>query len=224
MALALNGNTELGAYIQTMIVPVRYTDFDSSQDRENGQGEGIIEKYIKPFIEKKGEVDMIITISQALPEDCNIDVFATATRGGFNDNMNFIREDGSKAILGGAETIKTTLPTQMTQGNSKAAYWGKYFKNINEYRIYKGDLRKSPNNSTKENYPNEQVYYAPGGNYLSNEIFYRVSKLRETLQPKLSTGHFHIAMIQAKGDLVSGKIKELVTIVKQVIKNAITGL
>ena len=224
VALALNGNTELGAYIQTMIVPVRYTDFDGSQDREEGQGKGIIEKYIKPFIEKKGEVDMIITISQALPEDCNIDVFATATRGGFNDNMNFIREDGSKAILGGAETIKTTLPTQMTQGNSKAAYWGKYFKNINEYRIYKGDLRKSPNNSTKENYPNEQVYYAPGGNYLSNEIFYRVSKLRETLQPKLSTGHFHIAMIQAKGDLVSGKIKELVTIVKQVIKNAITGL
>ena len=224
MALALNGNTELGAYIQTMIVPVRYTDFDGSQDREEGQGKGIIEKYIKPFIEKKGEVDMIITISQALPEDCNIDVFATATRGGFNDNMNFIREDGSKAILGGAETIKTTLPTQMTQGNSKATYWGKYFKNINEYRIYEGDLRKSPNNSTKENYPNEQVYYAPGGNYLSNEIFYRVSKLRESLQPKLSTGHFHIAMIQAKGDLVSGKIKELVTIVKQVIKNAITGL
>ena len=225
VALALNGNTELGGYIQTMIVPVRYTDFDSSQDRENGQGEGIIEKYIKPFIEKKGEVDMIITISQA-DAKYNIDVFATATRRGFNDNMNFIREDGSKAIPGGAETIKTTLPKKMVDSKLGTNYNGRYFitkKDFDDY-YYKGDYSKEKILDINDDLPQLSIYYGPGGNYLSNEIFYRVSKLRETLQPKLSTGHFHIAMIQAKGDLVSGKIKELVTIVKQVIKNAITGL
>ncbi|ASF43484.1 hypothetical protein [Capnocytophaga endodontalis] len=222
VALALNGNTELGGYIQTMIVPVRYTDFDSSQDRKNGQGEGIIEKYIKPFIEKKGEVDMIITISQADAE-YNIDVFATATRGGFNDNMNFIREDGSKAIPGGAETIKTTLPKKMVDSKLGTNYNGRYFitkKDFDDY--YKGDYSKDFFLDINDDLPQLSIYYGPGGNYLSNEIFYRVAKLRESLQPKLPTGHFHIRKIQGvKEELVPEKVKELITIIKETIKNAL---
>ena len=223
VALALNGNTELGGYIQTMIVPVRYTDFDSSQDRKNGQGEGIIEKYIKPFIEKKGEVDMIITISQADAE-YNIDVFATATRRGFNDNMNFIREDGSKAIPGGAETIKTTLPKKMVDSKLGTNYNGTYFitkKDFDDY-YYKGDYSKKFFLDINDDLPQLSIYYGPGGNYLSNEIFYRVAKLRESLQPKLPTGHFHIRKIQGvKEELVSEKVKELITIIKETIKNAL---
>lgn len=222
VALALNGNTELGGYIQTMIVPVRYTDFDSSQDRENGQGEGIIEKYIKPFIEKKGEVDMIITISQADAE-YNIDVFATATRGGFNDNMNFIREDGSKAIPGGAETIKTTLPKKMVDSKLGTNYNGRYFitkKDFDDY--YKGDYSKEFFLDINDDLPQLSIYYGPGGNYLSNEIFYRVAKLRESLQPKLPTGHFHIRKIQGvKEELVPRKVEKLITIIKETIKNAL---
>ena len=223
VALALNGNTELGGYIQTMIVPVRYTDFDSSQDRKNGQGKGIIEKYIKPFIEKKGEVDMIITISQADAE-YNIDVFATATRRGFNDNMNFIREDGSKAIPGGAETIKTTLPKKMVDSKLGTNYNGRYFitkKDFDDY-YYKGDYSKKFFLDINDDLPQLSIYDGPGGNYLSNEIFYRVAKLRESLQPKLPTGHFHIRKIQGvKEELVPEKVKELITIIKETIKNAL---
>ena len=223
VALALNGNTELGGYIQTMIVPVRYTDFDSSQDRKNGQGEGIIEKYIKPFIEKKGEVDMIITISQADAE-YNIDVFATATRRGFNDNMNFIREDGSKAIPGGAETIKTTLPKKMVDSKLGTNYNGRYFitkKDFDDY-YYKGDYSKEKILDINDDLPQLSIYYGPGGNYLSNEIFYRVAKLRESLQPKLPTGHFHIRKIQGvKEELVPEKVEKLITIIKETIKNAL---
>ena len=223
VALALNGNTELGGYIQTMIVPVRYTDFDSSQDRKNGQGKGIIEKYIKPFIEKKGEVDMIITISQADAE-YNIDVFATATRRGFNDNMNFIREDGSKAIPGGAETIKTTLPKKMVDSKLGTNYNGRYFitkKDFDDY-YYKGDYSKEKILDINDDLPQLSIYYGPGGNYLSNEIFYRVAKLRESLQPKLPTGHFHIRKIQGvKEELVPEKVEKLITIIKETIKNAL---
>jgi hypothetical protein len=51
-----------------------------------------------------------------------------------------------------------------------------------------------------------QVYrakYRYGGDYLSNEIFYRVALARERWQktnpnqPKFPTGHFHVAYIQA---------------------------
>jgi pyrrolidone-carboxylate peptidase len=37
-----------------------------------------------------------------------------------------------------------------------------------------------------------------GGDYLSNEIFYRVGKLRSEIKPTLATGHLHIPMIQEK--------------------------
>jgi pyrrolidone-carboxylate peptidase len=120
VALGLANNDKLGAYIQTIVVPVRYTDFDGSQDNAKGQGEGIIERYITPFI---NQVDMIITISQAGVDDYHIDVFATATRKGLNDNMDFKRVDESKSVSNTApETIITTLPIEMTRGNSKAIF------------------------------------------------------------------------------------------------------
>lgn len=204
VALALANNDKLGAYIQTMVVPVRYTDFDGNQSNNSGQGEGIIEKYIK---EKIKEVDMIVTVSQAGPNNYHIDVFATATREGFNDNMDFKREDESKSFSGTTpETIKTTLPIQMTQGKSKAIYWGKY-----------NQKNETSKNATLDNYPKEKVYNGPGGNYLSNEIFYRVAKLRME-RPTLKTGHFHIAKIQEKNeDLDSSKAHELLETVKQTL-------
>ena len=204
VALVLANNSELGAYIQTIVVPVRYTDFDDSQENNKGQGEGIIEKYIK---EKIKEVDMIVTVSQAGPDDYHIDVFATATREGFNDNMDFKREDESKSFSDTApETIKTTLPIQMTQGNSKAVYWGKYYQKDG-----------TSGNATIDKIPTEKVYDGPGGNYLSNEIFYRVAKLRME-RPTLKTGHFHISKIQEKNEeLDSSKAQKLLDNVKQTL-------
>ena len=37
-----------------------------------------------------------------------------------------------------------------------------------------------------------------GGDYLSNEIFYRVARLRSKQRPSLPTGHLHIPLIQSK--------------------------
>ena len=40
-----------------------------------------------------------------------------------------------------------------------------------------------------------------GGSYLSNEIFYRVSRLRKSHNPNMSTGHYHVPRLQhGKGD------------------------
>jgi len=47
-----------------------------------------------------------------------------------------------------------------------------------------------------------KITYGSGGEFLSNEIYYRVALARERWQkanpsqPKFSTGHFHIAYIQ----------------------------
>lgn len=206
LALSLSKNNEIGANIQTLIVPVRYTDFDGSTDPKEGHGEGVVEKYIKPFIEK---VDMIITISQAGPKDFNIDKYATATRGGFNDNSDFIRVDGSHAIKTDDEWIETTLPKEMTNAPFVKYNWN--------YDGENGELIPPK--------VGQKISYGPGGSYLSNEIFYRVAKLRKDNKPTLPTGHFHISKIQENGeDLNHNEIKELLSVVKQAIVEGIKAI
>lgn len=231
-ALALyNSLTQNGmGYIQSMIVPVRYSDFDNSKNKTTGQGEGIIEKYIKPWL---NEADMIITISQSGPNDYNIDVFSTATRGGTMDNMDFTRIKGSKSVnISSAETIVTTLPDKFTQNPSPAVFNGGYKITENGESLI----------ATKNNFPNSKIFSGPGGNYLSNEIFYRVAKLREEwIKSKLpnvvtkATGHFHVAMLQSGNasynsvngttkSFVNSSTKNLIDKIKTAINQGITGI
>ena len=209
VALALANNDNLGAYIQTMVVPVRYTDFDGSQENDKGQGEGIIEKYIKPFI---NQVDMIITISQYRPNENVIDMFGTSRRGGFNDNMDFIRENGSQAISTQVEWIETTLPKTFSKVSSVKFNW-KFDDIQNPKKIV----------PKKEQKLNE----GSGGDYLSNEIFYRVGKMRSEIKPTLPTGHFHIEKIQderVSEDLNSTEISDLLILIKKGIEEGIKGI
>lgn len=65
------------------------------------------------------------------------------------------------------------------------------------------------------------------GNYLSNEIVYRGAKLRKTLRPNLSTGHFHISKLQDEtisDNYDSLKTIEILNIFKNAINNGTTGL
>lgn len=207
VALSLNEINIGNCYIQTMIVPVRYTDFDGNQDNAKGQGEGIIEKYIKPWI---NQVDMIITISQYRPKENVIDMFGTSRRGGFNDNENFIRENGSQAVSTKFEWIQTTLPK--TFSNAPFVKFNWKFDNVSH-----------PENTVPKS---EQILNeGSGGDYLSNEIFYRVGKMRSEIRPTLATGHFHIEKLQeAKQDLKVSEIERLLSIVKKGIEEGIKGI
>ena len=219
VALALHG-TEFSdedgniGEIQAMIFPVRYEDFDSSKNSTAGMGEGVVEKYIRPLFD---EADMIVTISQSGPKCYHIDTFATATRGGSSDNKGYTRPEGTKSVSTDApETLPTTLPSSITKG--KANYYGRF-------AFTKSDLKNRKwERSKKDNYPQDkEVYWGPGGNYLSNEIFYRVSLLRENwIASQLPnvvtkpTGHFHVAKLQLNSDspFNNEKTKKLVDIVR----------
>ncbi|WP_291275776.1 S8 family serine peptidase [Flavobacterium sp.] len=120
-----DSNNPIG-FIQTMIVPVRYKDFDGHEG-DAGNGIGIIEKYLGPYIkDSTKKVDLIMTMSQDLaPDFLNIDRFATIIRGGSPDNMGARRlaDSTSLDLLTDAnpnvdETkkfnwIQTTLPKDM---------------------------------------------------------------------------------------------------------------
>jgi hypothetical protein len=209
VALALAYTDRPGFHIQTMVVPVRYTDFDSSQSRNQGHGEGIIEKYIGTLVE---QVDMIITISQYRPGENVIDMFATCRRGGrTKDNQNYTREIGSKALDTPFEWIPTTLPRSFAITPFVKLNW--------EYN----NVGSVPGQFPPSN--DMLITEGPGGNYLSNEIFYRVAKIRMEHRPTLPSGHFHIAQIQSPGEeLRPGLMAELLSIVKNAVDAGLNGL
>ena len=209
VALSLESKNIENAFIQTLIVPVRYTDFDDSQENNKGQGKGIIEKYIEKFID---EVDMVVTISQYLKGQNVIDMFSTIRRGGFNDNQDFTREDQSKALISNDEWIKTTLPVA--------------FSNI---PLVKMNWRFNDENHPENTLPpeNQKLTEGSGGGYLSNEIFYRVAKLRKDKRPNLPTGHFHIEKLQdesIKEDFSNGKMTTLLDLIKKSLKEGVKSI
>jgi pyrrolidone-carboxylate peptidase len=70
-----------------------------------------------------------------------------------------------------------------------------------------------------------------GGNYLSNEIYYRVAKLRAAIKPSLPTGHLHIPLTQSNGDfepvrgnIVTPDIHPSITLLLNKIKEIINKL
>ena len=244
-ALALHGKTIGDYYIQTFIAPVRYKDFD-----EFKEGEGIIEKFVTPFIT---EVDMIITVSQGGVFRFDVDRFPAKNRGGYKDNMLWGTGAGNnktsfkQLTIGGEEFYKTTLPYRKivpNVNNPSDTFWV-YFnqtfeavgKDYPEDHIQGTQLIEDVSDGTPENnciindfkeLQSLQSVSGSGSNYLSNEIFYRVAKLRTQLKPDLQTGHLHVPLTQygrsfpdSRDNIVTidinPKMKELIDKIKEII-------
>ncbi len=205
VALSLHNNFtgNKQGFFQSMLFPVRYCDFDGSDRPDSGMGKGVVERYIGPWI---GSVDMIITISQGHPHTYAIDKFATITRGGLIDNMGHRRPEGSPCIQNGPSWICTTLPSSI----------------LKPPVIINESYRSESSDSYSYGLPksaNSKIFSGPGGNYLSNEIFYRVANLRELwreahkdangIKPEKFTGHFHIPKLQDPAkEMHDGRIGE----------------
>lgn len=223
------------ASIQAMIFPVRYRDFDSSNIRERGEGAGVVEKYVKKFVERNNpdSVNMIVTISQGL-DAYDIEKYATATRDGLRDNDGDTRPAYSTTYRSIAlpanmplkqyEWLITTLPfAAMKNAPVTAPFPVRYHKT---YTLKKGSISQDGDiaepNSTSG--PKEQMSEGSGAAYLSNEIFYRVARLRAQLAPTLPTGHLHVPIIQQTGDLDYTKATQAVADVKSILTQGATTL
>lgn len=143
----LHGKTLGNANIQTMIFPVRYSDFDSKKSKISGIGNGVVEKYVTPFIgHVANQADMIITISQSGIGNYNIDRFATINRAGIlTDNLNMIREENSNSVILNASEedliwIETTLPKAMAMNGGatqQSDSWKHYTVYAQHYTLLK---------------------------------------------------------------------------------------
>ncbi|MFC9628850.1 pyroglutamyl peptidase [Streptomyces mirabilis] len=186
-ALALDGTTirtaDGPARIETAVFPVRWQDF----------AEGTVERTLRRQLPR---VDLFTTVSQGRVGRFDVERTNGAWRGGFPDN-----EDVSRT-----ETIPVTDPASQPQWTSTtlpyarivAAPTGRFpvydHTSVTEIPAGGTDPVVRPDGPT----PGSTARAGGGGDYLSNEIAYRATLLRDRLglHDSLPGGHVHTPVLQ----------------------------
>ncbi|MFE2830660.1 pyroglutamyl peptidase [Streptomyces mirabilis] len=186
-ALALDGTTirtaDGPARIETAVFPVRWQDF----------AEGTVERTLRRQLPR---VDLFTTVSQGRVGRFDVERTNGAWRGGFPDNENVSR----------TETIPVTDPASQPQWTSTtlpyarivAAPTGHFpvydHTSVTEIPAGGTDPVVRPDGPT----PGSTARAGGGGDYLSNEIAYRATLLRDRLglHDSLPGGHVHTPVLQ----------------------------
>ncbi|MHC5700994.1 pyroglutamyl-peptidase I [Streptomyces tirandamycinicus] len=186
-ALALDGTwlrTADGglARIETAVFPVRWADFAA----------GTVERTLRPRLP---EADLFTTVSQGRVGRFDIERTNGAWRGGFPDNENVSRTE-TVPVAGPAaqpQWTSTTLPYQAVV----AAETGRFpvYDNTSVTEIPEGGTE--PVVRAAGPTPGSTARAGGGGSYLSNEIAYRATLLRDRLglHGTLPGGHVHTPVL-----------------------------
>ena len=189
-ALLLDGQVinynGISAEINTVMVPVRYEDFD----------QGIIESLLAPYY-ALNNVDMVVTVSMGRTQ-FDLEHFPGKRR-------SVTAPDNANIVYGGTQTspVIPKLNGRPRPGNE----FVKFSLPVNYMQQAKGPYKVIDN---REVTTLEKTYKAPsygelknsiavnggGGGYLSNEISYRSIRLRDALNSSIPTGHIHTPRIQ----------------------------
>ncbi|WP_282699587.1 pyroglutamyl peptidase [Streptomyces sp. CC219B] len=186
-ALALDGTVietaDGPARIETVVFPVRWQDFT----------DGTVERTLRPHLP---HVDLLTTVSQGRVGRFDIERTNGAWRGGFPDNDN-IGRTGTVPVGDPAsqpQWTTTTLPYE----EIVAAGGGRFpvYDNTSVTEIPAGGTEPvvRPEGPT----PGSAARAGGGGDYLSNEVAYRATLLRDRLglHDVLPAGHVHTPVLQ----------------------------
>ncbi|MFJ4971763.1 pyroglutamyl peptidase [Streptomyces sp. NPDC088755] len=185
-ALALDGTlvrTAKGpARVEAVVFPVRWTDF----------AEGTVERVLARHLP---HLDLFTTISQGRQGRFDVERTNGAWRGGFPDNENVART-GTVPVThphSQPQWTSTTLPyRQLTEADT-----GRFpvYDNTQVTEIPAGGTQPvtRPDGPTA----GSASRAGGGGDYLSNEIAYRATLLRDRMGlPKLPGGHLHTPVLR----------------------------
>ncbi|MFE5590310.1 pyroglutamyl peptidase [Streptomyces sp. NPDC056549] len=186
-ALALDGTwlrTSDGslARVETAVFPVRWQDF----------ADGTVERTLRPHLP---EVDLFTTVSQGRPGRFDIERTNGAWRGGFPDNENLSRTETVPVADPGTQPqwTSTTLPYAAITAASTGRYPVYDNTSVTELPAGSDTPVVRPGGPT----PGSAARAGGGGNYLSNEIAYRATLLRDRLGlTRLRGGHVHTPVLE----------------------------
>ena len=205
-ALALDGVTVKGPHgpirLEAALFPVRWRDF----------GDGMVEKALLPhFTSSRAPVDAFATTSQGRVGRIDLEHYNGAWRAGFPDNERVCYR-GMVPLGDGIPTV-TPQPQWTTSTHPfdamLAANTGP-FPVFDHRRVVEvaGDTPPEPvttncpaepsPGTAREDGPTEgsQAREGAGGNYLSNEIAYRATLLRDAVGLDVPGGHIHTPVLQ----------------------------
>ncbi|WP_344606785.1 pyroglutamyl peptidase [Streptomyces glaucus] len=196
-ALALDGTVvetpDGPARIEAAVFPVRWRDFTPGASRAFGAGEGTVERTLRPHLP---EVDLFTTVSQGRVGRFDVERTNGAWRGGFPDNENVSRT-GAIPVAGPATRPQWTTTT-LPYAAITAADTGRFpvYDNTAVTEIPAGGTEPvvRPDGPT----PGSTARAGGGGDYLSNEIAYRATLLRDRLglRGTLPGGHVHTPVLR----------------------------
>jgi pyrrolidone-carboxylate peptidase len=186
-ALALDGTVietaEGPARVETVVFPVRWQDFT---DRT-------VERALRPYLKK---VDLFTTVSQGRVGRFDVERTNGAWRGGFPDNDN-VGVTGSVPVADPAsqpQWTTTTLPYKAIVDADTGRF--PVYDNTSVTEIPAGGT--VPVVRADGPTAGSAARAGGGGNYLSNEIAYRVTLLRDRLglHDVLPGGHVHTPVLE----------------------------
>ncbi|ALO93585.1 hypothetical protein SHL15_2434 [Streptomyces hygroscopicus subsp. limoneus] len=186
-ALALDGTvieTARGpARVEAAVFPVRWQDF----------AEGTVERTLRPYLP---EVDLFTTVSQGRVGRFDVERTNGAWRGGFADNDN----------VGRTGTVPVTDPASQPQWTGTTLpYTAVVAARTGRFPVYDHtEVTEIPAGGTAPVVrpdgptPGSTARAGAGGDYLSNEIAYRATLLRDRLglHDTLPGGHVHTPVLQ----------------------------
>ncbi len=199
-ALALDGAViETGegvVVVEAMLFPVRWRDFT----------DGMVEHALLPHHTGERPADAVITVSQGGGEWFDLEAHNGAWRGGVLDN-ELVGEEEMIPIPDGVPTL-TPQPQWSDSSLDHAAIAAEtdgapfpVFDNTNVIEIPEGGTEEvvSPDGPT----PGSVARAGGGGSYLSNEIAYRNTLLRDATGLEVLAGHVHTPFLLGPSDGVT---------------------
>ncbi|MFJ9705915.1 pyroglutamyl peptidase [Streptomyces sp. NPDC101234] len=186
-ALALDGTvirTDEGpARVETAVFPVRWDDF----------AQGTVERTLRPYLPK---VDLFATVSQGRVGRFDVERTNGAWRGGYPDNEN----------VSSTETVPVADPASQPQWTTTTLpYAAIVAASTGRFPVYDHtEVTEIPAGGTdpvvRADGPTagSTARAGGGGNYLSNEIAYRATLLRDRLglHDTLPGGHVHTPVLE----------------------------
>ncbi|KIH98783.1 pyroglutamyl peptidase [Streptomonospora alba] len=200
-ALALDGTVvETGdgaAVVEAMLFPVRWRDF----------ADGMVEQALLPHYTGDRPADAVITVSQGREGRFDLEAHNGAWRGGSADNER-VGEEGMIPIPDGVPTL-TPQPQWSGSSLDRSAIveetTGEPFPVIDNTQVTEIPAGETepvmrPDGPT----PGSEARAGGGGSYLSNEIAYRNTLLRDATGLDIPAGHVHTPILHfGSGDRVS---------------------
>ncbi|HET6743029.1 MAG TPA: hypothetical protein VFH76_29020 [Kribbella sp.] len=177
--------------IQTVVFPVRYTDFDES----------MVENTLAPHYRPGPQhADVVMTSSQGRAGIFDLEAFNGRRRSvssiGDNNNLwgggTISAPVVSPSMPPGPEWITSSLPlARMAQTAVPAPFRTRVNTSVLEIPAGETTPVRRPDGPTAGSIASEGT----GGGYLSNEVAYRNTLQRDLLDPSMPAGHLHVPVL-----------------------------